>query len=36
MRDDHELDEVVIFRRRAFVCHHRMPEFARMLVDHPQ
>jgi hypothetical protein len=32
--DDPELDEVVIFRRRAFVRHHRMPEFARMLVDH--
>jgi hypothetical protein len=34
MCDDPELDDVVIFRRRAFVRHHRMPEFARMLVDH--
>jgi hypothetical protein len=34
MCDDPELDEVVIFRRRAFVRHHRMPEFARLLVDH--
>jgi hypothetical protein len=24
----------VIFRRRAFARHHRMPEFARMLIDH--
>jgi hypothetical protein len=34
MCDDPELDEVVIFRRRAFARHHRMPEFARMLIDH--
>lgn len=29
-----ELDEVVIFRRRAFARHHRMPPFARMLIEH--
>jgi 8-oxo-dGTP pyrophosphatase MutT (NUDIX family) len=34
MCDDPELDEVVIFRRRAFARHHRMPDFARMLIEH--
>jgi 8-oxo-dGTP pyrophosphatase MutT (NUDIX family) len=34
MCDDPELDEMVIFRRRAFARHHRMPEFARVLIDH--
>ena len=34
MCDDPELDEIVILRRRAFARHHRMPEFARMLIDH--
>lgn len=34
MCDDPELDEIVIFRRRTFARHHRMPEFARMLIDH--
>ena len=29
-----ELDEVVVFRRRAFLRHHRMPAYARMLVEH--
>jgi 8-oxo-dGTP pyrophosphatase MutT (NUDIX family) len=32
--DEPELDEVVVFRRRAFARHHRMPEYARMLIDH--
>ena len=32
--DAPELDEVVIFRRRAFARHHRMPQYARMLIDH--
>ena len=32
--DEPELDEVVVFRRRAFARHHRMPDFARMLIDH--
>jgi hypothetical protein len=31
---DPELDEVVVFRRRAFARHHRMPAYARMLIDH--
>ncbi|HKQ94643.1 MAG TPA: NUDIX hydrolase [Aestuariivirgaceae bacterium] len=29
-----ELDEIVVFRRRAFLRHHRMPPYARMLVEH--
>jgi 8-oxo-dGTP pyrophosphatase MutT (NUDIX family) len=32
--DEPELDEVVIFRRKAFARHHRMPQYARMLIDH--
>jgi 8-oxo-dGTP pyrophosphatase MutT (NUDIX family) len=34
MSDDPELDEVVIFRRKSFVRHHRMPHYARMLIDY--
>jgi 8-oxo-dGTP pyrophosphatase MutT (NUDIX family) len=34
MCDNPELDDVVVFRRRAFVRHHRMPEYARMLIDY--
>jgi hypothetical protein len=34
MCDDPELDEILIFRRRDFARHHRMPEFARLLIDH--
>lgn len=34
MSDEPELDDVVIFRRRAFARHHRMPDFARLLIDH--
>jgi ADP-ribose pyrophosphatase YjhB (NUDIX family) len=34
MCGDPELDEVVVFRRRAFARHHRMPAYARMLIDH--
>lgn len=34
MSEQPELDEVVVFRRRAFARHHRMPEYARMLIDH--
>ena len=29
-----ELDEIVVFRRAAFHVHHRMPGFARILVQH--
>lgn len=29
-----ELDEIVVFRRAAFHVHHRMPGFARTLVQH--
>jgi hypothetical protein len=32
--DTPELDEMVVFRRKAFARHHRMPEYARMLIDH--
>jgi hypothetical protein len=32
--DEPELDDVVVFRRKAFARHHRMPGFARMLIDH--
>ena len=31
---DPELESIVIFRRAAFVAHHRMPPYARLLVDH--
>jgi hypothetical protein len=34
LTDQPELDDVVIFRRRAFAKHHRMPDYARILVDH--
>ena len=34
MQDDPELDEIVVFRRAAFHVHHRMPGFARILVQH--
>jgi hypothetical protein len=34
LSDQPELDEVVVFRRRAFARHHRMPEYARMLINH--
>jgi 8-oxo-dGTP pyrophosphatase MutT (NUDIX family) len=34
MCDDPELDDVVVFRRKAFARHHRMPPYARMLIDH--
>jgi hypothetical protein len=34
MCDDPELDEVVIFRRKSFGRHHRMPGYARMLLDY--
>jgi hypothetical protein len=29
-----ELDDIVVFRRAAFHVHHRMPGFARTLVQH--
>jgi 8-oxo-dGTP pyrophosphatase MutT (NUDIX family) len=32
--DAPELDEVIIFRRKTFARQHRMPEYARMLIDH--
>jgi hypothetical protein len=31
--DDPELDDIVVFRRKSFARHHRMPPYARMLVD---
>jgi 8-oxo-dGTP pyrophosphatase MutT (NUDIX family) len=31
---DPELESIIIFRRAAFVAHHRMPPYARLLVDH--
>jgi len=34
MQDEPELDEIVVFRRAAFHVHHRMPGFARILVQH--
>jgi 8-oxo-dGTP pyrophosphatase MutT (NUDIX family) len=34
MCDDPELEDVVVFRRKAFARHHRMPPYARMLIDH--
>ena len=34
MQDQSELDEIVVFRRAAFHVHHRMPGFARTLVQH--
>ena len=34
MEDRPELDGVVVFRRSAFVAHHRMPAYARQLVEH--
>lgn len=34
MQDEPELDEIVIFRRAGFHVHHRMPGFARILVQH--
>ena len=34
MQEDSELDEIVVFRRAAFHVHHRMPAFARTLVQH--
>lgn len=33
MQDEPELDDIVVFRRAAFHVHHRMPGFARMLVQ---
>lgn len=33
-QDEPELDEIVVFRRAAFHVHHRMPLFARTLVQH--
>lgn len=33
MQDEPELDEIVVFRRAAFHVHHRMPGFARILVQ---
>ncbi len=33
-QDEPELDDVVVFRRAAFHVHHRMPGFARTLVQH--
>ena len=32
--EDPELDDIVVFRRRSFVRHHRMPAYARLLVEH--
>lgn len=32
--EDPELDDIVVFRRSAYVRHHRMPAYARMLVEH--
>ena len=34
MQDEPELDEIVIFRRAGFHVPHRMPGFARILVQH--
>ena len=34
MQAQSELDEIVVFRRAAFHVHHRMPGFARTLVQH--
>jgi hypothetical protein len=34
MQDEPELDEIIVFRRAAFHVHHRMPGFARILVQH--
>jgi 8-oxo-dGTP pyrophosphatase MutT (NUDIX family) len=34
MQEASELDEIVVFRRAAFHVHHRMPGFARTLVQH--
>jgi len=34
MQDEPELDEIVVFRRAGFHVHHRMPGFARVLVQH--
>lgn len=34
MQEQSELDEIVVFRRAAFHVHHRMPGFARILVQH--
>lgn len=31
---DPELESIIIFRRAAFAAHHRMPGYARLLVDH--
>ena len=33
-QEQSELDEIVVFRRAAFHVHHRMPGFARTLVQH--
>ncbi|MEE4237285.1 MAG: NUDIX hydrolase [Anderseniella sp.] len=33
-QESSELDEIVVFRRAAFHVHHRMPGFARALVQH--
>lgn len=33
-QESSELDEIVVFRRAAFHVHHRMPGFARTLVQH--
>ncbi len=33
-QDEPELDDIVVFRRAAFHVHHRMPGFARILVQH--
>ncbi len=34
LQDESELDDIVVFRRAAFHVHHRMPGFARTLVQH--
>jgi 8-oxo-dGTP pyrophosphatase MutT (NUDIX family) len=34
VQEQSELDEIVVFRRAAFHVHHRMPGFARTLVQH--
>ena len=34
IQEQSELDEIVVFRRAAFHVHHRMPGFARVLVQH--
>jgi hypothetical protein len=33
LQDEPELDEIVVFRRAVFHVHHRMPGFARILVQ---